>query len=131
MRMAIDIQSLAKLIFVFSKKLYYCVIFKLTTMLFNRLTAFVCGIAICTAAASQGKEPKVKFGDIKPEDFKPEYYPVDSSADAVCLYDVGSSHHEGTNSGWFSVVFKVHERIRLMHKKSFDDLATIKIPLFK
>jgi hypothetical protein len=100
-------------------------------MFFNRLTAFVCGIVICTAAASQVKEPKIKFGDIKPEDFKPVFYDIDSAADAVYLYDVGSSLHEGNNTGSFSVKFKEHERIRLIHSKSFDDLATIKIPIFK
>jgi len=47
-------------------------------------------------------------GDIKPEDFKQTYYDIDSSADAVVLYDVGSARYEGNNKGWFSVVFHVH-----------------------
>lgn len=99
-------------------------------MIFNRLTAFICAIAISAVAAAQVKQPKIKFGDIKPEDFKPQYYTVDSSADAVYLYDIGSSVYEGNNNGWFSVIFKVHERIRLLNKKSFDDLGTVKIPLY-
>jgi len=99
-------------------------------MFFNRLTAFVCVIIISVAAAAQGKEPKVKFGDIKPDDFKPEYYSIDSSAEAVFLYDVGATTYEGNNNGWFSVVFKVHERIRLLNKKSFEDLGTVKLSLY-
>ena len=60
-------------------------------MLFNRITLLVCIITICTTASAQNKQPKVKFGDITPADFKPEYYDIDSSADAVYLYDIGSS----------------------------------------
>src|SRR5205809_7165950 len=101
-------------------------------MFFNRITALVCAIAICTVAAAQKKqESKIKFGDISPEDFKPAYYDIDSSADAVYLYDIGSSKHEGNNSGTFSVIYKIHKRIRLLHSKSFDDLATIQIYLSK
>jgi hypothetical protein len=37
----------------------------------------------------------------------------------------------GNSSGSFSVVYKMHERIRLLNKKSFDDLGTVKIALYK
>jgi hypothetical protein len=100
-------------------------------MLFNRLPTIACFIIISVCTFSQTKELKVKFGDIKPEDFTPQVYSIDSSADAVYLYDMGSSHYEGDNNGDLSVIFKTHERIRLLHRNSFDDLATIKIPLFK
>jgi hypothetical protein len=99
-------------------------------MLFNRATTLISCIIISACAFSQTKELKVKFGDIKPEDFKPTAYSIDSSADAVYLYDIGSAHHEGNASGWFSVVYQVHERIRLLHKNSFEQLTTIKIPLY-
>ena len=99
-------------------------------MLFNRVTAIACCVAFSVCTFSQTKELKVKFGDIKPEDFKPEFYRIDSSAEAVYLYDIGSAHHEGNTSGWFSVIYKVHEKIRLLKKNSFDHLATIKIPLY-
>jgi hypothetical protein len=88
-------------------------------------------IAIASTAVSQkSKEPKIKFGDVKPEDFSKDYAALDSAADAVYLFDIGSANHEGNNSGSFSVINKVHERIRLIHKKSFDDLATVKIYLY-
>ena len=99
-------------------------------MLFNRITAFAICIAMSSIAICQNKNSKIKFGDITPEDFKPAYYDIDSSADAVILYDVGSARYEGNNQGWFSVVFHVHERKRLLHKLSFDDLATVKIPVY-
>ena len=99
-------------------------------MLFNRITTlglclFISAIAIC-----QNKEPKIKFGDIKPEDFHKDYSALDSSADAVYLYDAGSAKHEGNNHGWFSVIYTIHERIQLLHKKSFDDLGTVTIHLY-
>ena len=99
-------------------------------MLFNRVTAIACFIIISVCTFSQTKELKVKFGDVKPEDFKPQVYSIDSSADAVYLYDIGSAHYEGNTSGWFSVVYQMHERIRLLHKNSFEHLTTVKIPLY-
>ncbi|MCW3080568.1 transglutaminase domain-containing protein [Segetibacter sp.] len=71
----------------------------------------------------------VKFGDIKPSDFSPTAYAVDSSASGVILYDVGSSTYQGNTSGGFSIAFKRHTRIRLLNRNSFD-LATISIPLY-
>lgn len=100
-------------------------------MLFSRIIVLACCIIIANAGICQKKDSKFKFGDIKPEDFKPEYYSLDSSADAVWLYHAGSSTYKGDFNGGFSVIFKVYARIRLLHKKSFDDLATVKIPLLK
>ena len=99
-------------------------------MLFNRLIAIACCIVICISAAAQTKEIKIKFGDIKPDDFKQQVYSIDSSADAVYLDDIGSMKYEGNTSGWFSIIYKVHKRIRLLSKKSFDDLGTVEIPLY-
>ncbi|MEP6466729.1 MAG: transglutaminase domain-containing protein [Parafilimonas sp.] len=98
-------------------------------MFFNRIMSLAFCLVISIAAVCQAKEVKLKFGDITPEDFKPNYAALDSSADAVYLDDIGSSHHDGNNSGSFSVVYTIHERILLLHKKSFDDLATVKIYL--
>jgi len=81
--------------------------------------------------AQKSKEQKVKFGDIKPEDFTKDYSYLDSAAEAVYLYEAGSSKHEGNNLGWFSVVYKVHRRILLRNKNSFDDLSTVKINLYE
>jgi hypothetical protein len=89
----------------------------------------LCIAITLTAVSQKSKETKIKFGDVKPEDFSKDYAALDSAADAVYLFDIGSANHEGNNSGWFSVFNKVHERIQLIHKKSFDDLATVKIYL--
>lgn len=75
------------------------------------------------------QRPQIKFGDIKPADFSPSAYAVDSSASGVVLFDAGSSKYEGDTHGGFSIIFKRHTRIRLLNRNSFD-LATITIPLY-
>ena len=70
------------------------------------------------------------YGDVKPDDFTPTAYAVDSSAEAVFLYDGGYSKFEGNVHGFFDIVFTAHERIRLMKKSTFDDLAKVEINLY-
>ncbi|RFM26536.1 DUF3857 domain-containing protein [Deminuibacter soli] len=98
----------------------------------KRLALFLLLVACCQTVlfAGSGKQ-KYKFGDVKPEDFAPSAYAVDSSADAVYLYDIGSSSYEGNNKGFFSVVFKRHARIRLLHRNAFDHAAAVSIDLYK
>ncbi len=69
------------------------------------------------------------YGDVKPEDFAPAAYEVDSSADAVYLFDGGTVKFAGNSHGFFDVVLKVHERLRLMKKNAFDNLGTVKVGL--
>ena len=45
-------------------------------MFFNRFTAIICGIVISVAATAQVKLDKLKFGDIKAEDFKSDHYAI-------------------------------------------------------
>jgi hypothetical protein len=61
----------------------------------------------------------------------PTVYSVDSSANAIYLFDIGDSHYEGNNQGGLSVIFTRHARIRLINKNAFDDLATVEISVYK
>ena len=70
------------------------------------------------------------FGDVKPDDFAPTAYAVDSSAEAVYLFEGGSSKFQGNTKGFFDVVYKVHKRIRLLKKNSFDDLSKVVISTY-
>ena len=70
------------------------------------------------------------FGDVKPEDFAPTAYSVDSSAEAVYLFDGGNTKFQGNTKGAFDVVYSVHKRIRLMNKNSFDNLSKVELRLF-
>ncbi|MBS1746679.1 MAG: DUF3857 and transglutaminase domain-containing protein [Bacteroidetes bacterium] len=99
-------------------------------MILKQLAVFVCGMFISVFTFSQKKDPLMKFGNVTPDDFKQDVYSIDSSADAVYLVSAGYSKYEGNTQGWFSVVYTVHEKIRLLHKKSFDDLSKVKIGLY-
>jgi hypothetical protein len=95
----------------------------------SKSALFVVSLFFTLVVSAQKKQPKFKFGDVKPEDFAPAVYSVDSSASAVYLYDVGSSIYEGNTQGGLSVIYHKHARIRLMNKNGFD-LATLKIHLY-
>lgn len=81
--------------------------------------------------AAKKVQPKIKYGDVSVKDFESKLYAVDSLANAVYLFDAGSSLYEGNSSGSFNVIFKKHARIRLLNKNSFDDVATVEIRLLK
>lgn len=98
-------------------------------MFFNRLTALFPGVVICCASFCQVTKPDIKFGDLTPEDFAASYYSIDSSADAIYLYDAGSSHFESGAIGGVFLVYTEHKRIRLLHKNGFN-VASTKIYLF-
>lgn len=73
----------------------------------------------------------MKFGNVKPADFETKVYSLDSSAAAIYLFDQGASHYEGNGNGLFDVIFETHIKVRLLKKTSFDEMATIKIPVVK
>ena len=72
---------------------------------------------------------KVKFGDIKTNDFTPKAYSIDSNANAVVLFDIGSAVYEGDSYGGFSILTNRHMRIRILNRNAFD-FATLSIPLY-
>lgn len=67
--------------------------------------------------------------EITAKDFESAVYSIDSSAQAVILYDGGLAEYEANNDSWFNIIYTFHKRVRLLDKKSFD-AATIKIPLY-
>lgn len=81
------------------------------------------------ALSSFAQYEKVKFGDIKTNDFAPTVYLIDSNANAVVLFDIGSAVYEGDSYGGFSILTNRHMRIRILNRNAFD-FATISIPLY-
>src|SRR5688572_28576502 len=73
--------------------------------------------------------PYSKFRKIKPEDYQPKIYSIDSNASAVVLYDKGSTAIEGNSKGWFSALFTRHKLIRILSKPGYKE-ADIEISLF-
>ncbi len=69
------------------------------------------------------------FGDVKPEDFTPTAYAVDSSAEAVYLFDGGTSIITASKGYGWDVIRKVHIKIRILKKPAFQ-LATVRLRLY-
>lgn len=86
-------------------------------------------IVLSLSASAQLKPVKLKFGDIKPADFEPKFYDIDTAASAIVLADIGDSKFEGNNDGFFSLVFKHHKRIRILNKNGFD-AASISVGIY-
>ena len=73
----------------------------------------------------------VQFGKVSPADFELPASPIiDTNTDAVILADVGSVHFVGNKHNWFSYVYKRQTRIKIINKKSIEDLATQKVLLY-
>ncbi|RZL31009.1 MAG: DUF3857 domain-containing protein, partial [Pedobacter sp.] len=79
-------------------------------------------------AHAQEKCP-VNFDKISVADFNINAA-VDTSFGAVILADVGKSSFEANKKGFFSLIYKLQRRIKIISPKGFD-LATFKIPLYK
>ncbi|MBP9214690.1 MAG: hypothetical protein KBF36_09050, partial [Chitinophagaceae bacterium] len=77
----------------------------------KKLTAFILFSTMYFVHA-QNVRPNIKFGDISPADFETKVYSIDSNAQAVVLFDYGNAKYEGNNSGFFSVIYTYHKRIR-------------------
>lgn len=91
---------------------------------------FMTLLMVGVRANADKTHPIVKYGKVDPSEFSPTVYSVDSSADAVYLYDKGNVYYEGNTQGFFSIVQERFCRIRLLHKQAFSDIATIEIPLY-
>ncbi|HMI60812.1 MAG TPA: DUF3857 domain-containing protein, partial [Puia sp.] len=73
----------------------------------------------------------MQFGKVSPADFELPASPIiDTNTDAVILADIGSVHFVGNKHNWFSYVYKRQTRIKIINKKSIEDLATQKVTLY-
>lgn len=77
---------------------------------------------------AQEKSP-VKFGKVAPEDFDLSKYKFDSSVRAVVISEIGSTQFQGNSKGWFSLLYKVQKRIKIINKNGFD-VANMHIGLY-
>ena len=52
------------------------------------------------------EKSKIKFGEVSAKDFETKVYPIDTTADAVIIADIGSSELEGNLKGGLSLRYK-------------------------
>lgn len=88
------------------------------------ILTFIIGISL----HAQEKN-KLKFGNVKPDDFKTTVYSIDSNASAVILADVGSTEIVGNQQGNFSLEFKNYRRAHILNKNGYD-IGDVVIDLF-
>jgi transglutaminase-like putative cysteine protease len=98
------------------------------TSYMRSLYLFVCCI-FALPAFSQKESPYTKFGKIPVSAFQTKIYPIDSSADAVVLSDIGTTDLEGNNKGWFSLVSRRHKVVHILNKNGYNE-ANVQIPLY-
>ncbi len=72
--------------------------------------------------------PSLAYGNVTADQFARTSYQIDTTADAVVLFDLGFANYEVGN-GDFRIEYTFHKRIHILAKKGFD-AATINIPLY-
>lgn len=78
---------------------------------------------ICCLSAIQNyaqQKSNVKFGKVAIEDFNQKIYPIDSSANAVVIADIGSTEFVGNTKGSFSLEFNKFRRMHIINKNGYD-----------
>jgi hypothetical protein len=76
--------------------------------------------------AVKAQVPDMDFGAVSPETFAPTVYPLDSSANAVYLFDHGEAKFDPDYYSHYSIVYERHARIRILNKNALG-LATMNI----
>lgn len=71
-----------------------------------------------------------KFGKISKEELNEQFYPLDSSANAVILYKKRYTYFDFVQNQGFQVVTEVQERIKIYNSEGFD-WATKEIRFYK
>jgi len=93
-----------------------------------RTLAFVVLSLACTWVKAEFKEPK--FGKVTSEELTMKQYDKDTTADAVILFDNGSSRFGMSQSRQFNYTFERHYRIKIFKKAAFD-IASLEIILHR
>ncbi len=74
--------------------------------------------------------PKIKFGEVEPAELQSKFYPADTSAEAVVLFDVGKTYYQISTTAGLQLFTERHTRIKILKKAGYD-WATVRIPLIQ
>jgi hypothetical protein len=85
----------------------------------SRLLGIISIVLLSVNAINGQEKVKLKYGDVKPEDFVKQY-PIDSSAEAVVIYDKGIITISGAIKGGFQMEFERHRRVHILSKSGFE-----------
>src|SRR4030088_1961782 len=82
-------------------------------------------VFVFLACYANGQEKAgVKFGRVRPEDFK-KIYSLDSNARAVVIAEIGSTDIEGNSKNSFSLEYKHYRRVQILNKNGFDEAEVL------
>lgn len=95
-------------------------------MKYKGLAALLCCI---TGLLMAQEVPELKYGKVSVQDFQQNYSAIDSSAEAVVLYEWGDVDF-GYGEGYFKMIYNYHVRCKIL-KKSGTDRAIFRIPIVK
>src|SRR6185312_824414 len=95
------------------------------------ITLFILPLAcLVTRQATAQEKPVKDLPPISVRDFTiPPSPAVDSNSSAVIIANFGDIRFIGNKSSWFSHVFSVHKRVKILNKKAFD-AATVRVDLY-
>jgi len=96
----------------------------------NRKLLICIYLVLASGAATFAQDKlRIKFGSVTADDFAVKVYPVDSTAAAVVIADIGSTEIVGNTKGAFSLLFKNYRRAHILNKNGYD-IGNVEIRLY-
>ena len=78
---------------------------------------------------AQAQQKKYKFGAIAQNYLQMKQYPLDTSADAVILCDVGEWRTAEGSTRWITIL-DLHRQIKILKKTAFEEYAEVLVPYY-
>lgn len=92
-------------------------------------TLFISSVCTLLFSLQAYSQESIKFGKIDIKDLEMTTYEPDSSAEAVVLWDEGTSQLSYDQRKGFYLVFERHTRIKILTKQGYD-WANVEVPLY-
>ncbi len=89
-------------------------------MKINKPGFVLLGLFLCICQIHAQDKSKYKFGEISAADFKLTEGKFDSGANAIIIKDIGDTHFEGNDDGFFTLVYTRYLRVKILNKNGFD-----------
>ena len=88
------------------------------TLMNLRIRVLVGLAMILTSAITNGQSISgYNFNKVTAADFENKNFTVDTILGAVIVADIGRSYFEGNTDGWFTLVYKVKRRVKIIEKR--------------
>lgn len=92
-------------------------------------TVLVILLTICTFS-TKAQKPNVKFGSVTVDELKKSKYEIDSTADAIVLFEKATTYFTYDDRIGFQIETEIFIRKKILKPSAFE-LGIVKIPLYK